>query len=152
MKKINAFTLIELIIGMIVGSIVMGICYSAFSMTSLQFLDYSSKREVVNDLMQFNSVFSNDFVNSKEAYFINNDLTLFNTESKLKYHFDTNYVLRKADLVIDTFNVTSSNITINYCSETKKDLINAFSFNLIVLGENQSMSYAKIYGAETLFN
>lgn len=142
----------ELIIGMVVGSVVMGVCYSAFMMTEVQFSDYNSKRKEVNTIMELNTIISNDFFNYREAYFANNTVLLLCDTSKLEYEFSSTCILRKKNNVTDTFNIAASDVSVNYFSEEKESLIDELSFSAKVLGTNEKFHFSKIYGSETLIN
>lgn len=152
MKKLKAFTLIELIIGMIVGSIVVSICYSALFMAYKQFMGYRMNRNEINAIMQFNATLNNDFINSNEIYFLDNTILLSCEKSKLEYQLESGFVLRKINQVTDTFNISVSDISVNYCSVNKENLINELTFKSVIFKEIECFHFSKVYAAESLIN
>lgn len=153
MKKLQAFTLMELLVGMIISSIVIGFGYGVYSLMYKQYSSYKIvKREVVG-AMQLNSVINNDFSNAEIISFSDNKLTI-NRHNKLplQYDFSDSLILRKDNEITDTFKIVPGAIVANYIFPDQKAIVKIFSFDTQVLKEAEHYTFNKDYSAETLMN
>lgn len=154
MKKIAAFTLLEILIGMIISSIVIGFCYTGYSVIYKQYLNYNAIKRQNTTAMQLNSVLNNDFVNAEFVRFELDKLIVnSNSNKELYYRFNENYILRRDKGLIDTFMLAALNITPEYFTENEQlqdRLLNSFSFDVSVLGETEHFHFVKEYSSETL--
>jgi len=156
MKKISAFTLLELLIGMIISSIVIGFCYTGYSIIYKQYLNYLIIKENISNTMQFNSILNTDFTTASSIIFETDKLILdFKSAPQLQYDFRQNYILRKTSDVTDTFMLSALNLVPKYNIENDQQpflIVNDFSFDAVILGETEHFHFAKNYSAETLVN
>jgi len=155
MQKIRAFTLMELLIGMIISSILITFCYSSYTIIYKQFLTYKKIKNELTETIQLNSVLNNDFANSKSMYFNKNSLYMNRSISPLEYSFSENYILRIEREVIDTFHITAKDITVNYFKESANSplfFVNELSFSAMILNEKERFNFSKNYSAETIMN
>jgi prepilin-type N-terminal cleavage/methylation domain-containing protein len=151
MKKIKAFTLMELIIGMIIGSIVVGFCYTGYRMILKQYLDFKKTKTEIGETMQFNTALRNDFVNAQTISYNENHLVMLNDSSKIEYEFAETFILRDVKDVSDTFHLKPKEIQPVFLSEINENLIiQGFSFNAEILGEKEIFQYQKNYSADFL--
>ena len=103
--RLKGFTLLELLIGMIVSTIVLGATFSAYHIIAKQASIYQEKTKTNEDLSLFHSRFMNDFQNNASAFFVSPfELRM----QEVVYHFQESYTLRKNGEHIDTFFVTIS--------------------------------------------
>lgn len=152
MKRLKAFTLIELLIGMILSAIIISFAYSCYSILAKEFLSYKDVKKQINETITLNSILNNDFVNSEFIYYKDDVLTIEKKGSKQEYSFLENTILRTDGEVTDTFHFSASKINIGYLKESDHSaqiLVNDFSFVAKVLDENESFYFTKNYSAET---
>ncbi len=155
-KKMQAFTLLELLIGMIISSIVIGFCYTGYSIIYRQYINYSKiKREIVS-AMQLNTVLNTDFINAASVTF-DTDKLMLNYENKLplQYDFKENFILRKDREITDTFMFAPKNVIPIYLTESIESSdaqVNNFSFDVMLFGESEHFHFTKNYSAETMVN
>lgn len=153
MKKVKAFTLMELLIGMIISTIVIGFCYMSYSLIYKQFMTYKAIKIELVEAMELNSVLNNDMGNSELILFDNNELTLVNEgKDALKYTFNETAVLRTAAAVVDTFKLKPINIVAHYLANENNlsNVVLSFSFDTDVLGEQEHFQFSKLYDAEMI--
>ena len=153
MKGIKAFTLMELLIGMIISSILIAFSYSAYSIIYNQYLTYRNIKKEVSQTMEFNAVFNTDFQNSEFVTFDGNNLTLVRSNSSsLEYIFQEKFIIRKDNEVKDTFQLNNTDIIVKYpvYKEQSLQIVNEFSFNSIVNGLPEIFHFLKKYSAQTL--
>jgi len=157
MKKLKAFTLMELLIGMIISSIVIAFSYGAYTMIYKQYLNFKQTKMKLMDVSQFNSVMQNDFIRANAIHFKENNLLLTNEKNviTLQYKFLDTYISRTDQEVIDTFHLNTENIKSNFIHSSgaiTTDIINELSFESLVFGEKEYFTFVKTYSAETLLS
>jgi prepilin-type N-terminal cleavage/methylation domain-containing protein len=153
MQKLRAFTLMELLIGMIISSIVISFCYATYSIIYKQYLTYKAVKQEVVQTAQLNAILTTDFLNAETVTYDDTKLTLNNTDaSVLEYNFNDEFILRRQAEIVDTFKLVATDIIPQYITEQQPTMITGISFNALVLGENESFHFIKTYSAETIVN
>ena len=145
----------ELLIGMIISSILIAFCYSAYSIINKQYLNYKAIRQEIVKSMEFNAVMNNDFANAEIVTFENNTLKMKRRNSlDLEYCFNDKYVVRKETEVKDTFKLFAMNIVANCLAQAGQSLliVDDFSFNTKISSTTEIFHFTKKYSAETLVN
>lgn len=156
MQKVRAFTLLELLVGMIISSIVIGFCYMSYSIIYKQYLNYKILRKEIVETIQLNSILNTGFVNAETVEFNSNRL-VFNSQngSQLQYDFTNNFIIRKDREVIDTFKLAATNVIAKDYMESEQSamaIINDFAFDAKIAGETVHFHFTKNYSAEILVN
>lgn len=108
--KLTAFTLLELLVGMVVSGIVVGAVFTAFHIVSRQAINYENRVQVSQELSLFHSILSTDASAADSVYCEENQsLVLFSgkngTLTGIHYEFSGQYILRKNGGHIDTIRV-----------------------------------------------
>lgn len=155
MQKLKAFTLMELLIGMIISSIVISFCYMSYTLIYKQYQNYKIIKKELVEALQFNSVLGHDIVNADRVLFSENKLTLINNHEKgLEYNFSEAFILRKAGEVTDTFKLAPMNIVSDYIKHESMPgtLLVSFSFDAVVAGDSEHFQFSKRYDAQMIVN
>jgi prepilin-type N-terminal cleavage/methylation domain-containing protein len=149
MKKLKAFTLMELLVGMIVSSIVIGFGYSAGTVIYRQFLSYKKAKMEILMTAQFMNVFGNDWYHADVVVVVNDGIEVGTSSKLIRYEFKDTIMLRKTEEICDTFNLACKDLRIAMLSPGES-LISAVSFESGVLGEEAQFEFSKKYSAATL--
>lgn len=158
MKKIKAFTLLELLIGMIISSIVISLGYMTYFIVYKQYVNYKETRETISHIMQMKTVLTDDFSTAHTIISPLKDQLKLNNEkgiAAVEYDFSARYITRKEGAEIDTFHLISSEYVPLYVDPTKNEylpLITGFSFDAMVLGEKEHFVFTKQYAADVMIN
>lgn len=105
-NQLKAFTLLELLVGMILSGIVLTATFTSYKIITSQYNNYRDRSKSVTELSFFTSQLEADFSNAKTVLRISeNEIELTSTEHILKYRFTGKYVLRNDLTRIDSFNV-----------------------------------------------
>ncbi|HEX8514820.1 MAG TPA: hypothetical protein VF868_01385 [Bacteroidia bacterium] len=156
MKKLPAFTLLELTIGMMISSVIIGACYSGYIIVYKQFNSYRSVKQHMSEAVQFRNNLQNEFFMSANVSFKDHTLVFHLKDSDmLQYEFLDTLVLRKTASVVDTFNIATASIKSGFVFNNDSipmEFINFISFDAVILKETQHLSFAKEYSAESLIN
>lgn len=154
MKKLKAFTLIELVIAIVLSGFVMGMGSAGYLIMSKQFRNYKSINDNVSDAAELFSVLQCDIQQAKEV--IKKSGSAIETSLKnrnVKYSFEKKYIVRNTGLVRDTFFVSTLNLETSFKNnkqELSEGLIDELSFNV---GDKEQMFQfhsIKQYGADVL--
>jgi prepilin-type N-terminal cleavage/methylation domain-containing protein len=153
MKKLRAFTLLELLIGMIISSIVIGFGYAAYSLIYKQYLVYKQVKEKIVEITQLDHVLSTDMRNAEIISFNEHTLSLFGqNQHTLEYDFQDSLIVRKENELSDTFKIPAVNIQAGFLLPGNTAFVKQFSFDAAALDEQERFRYTKNYCAETLMN
>ena len=156
MQKLKAFTLIELLIGLIISSLVISFSYLCYGIVFEQFESYKTTKHEIYEGMQINTLLERDLDNAHIAYYSAPSLTLINeNKADLKYHFDKAFIVRNNGEEKDTFNlkVNKTNpIFIMNNNEEPLKLLKALSLEIELLDDKETLHYTKRYGAAVLLN
>lgn len=155
MKKLRAFTLLELLIGMIISSIVIGFGYAGYTLIYERYLNYNQTKKGIIDVIQLNSVLNNDFINAESAQFGTDKLILYyETAPRKEYDFKEKYILRKDGEQTDTFKLEAATIIAGSGTggEQIELLVTELSFDAVIHQEKMHFHFVKNYSAETLIN
>lgn len=156
MQKLKAFTLMELLIGMIISGVLISICYMSYTLINKQYLNYKTIKAELTEVLQFNSVLDRDIANAERMSFIESKLIINRKKkSDLEYNFEASFILRKEGEVTDTFRLISLNLIPSYLMSRgtmSENLLMSLSFDALVLGEQEHFQFRKSYDAETVVN
>lgn len=155
MHKLKAFTLMELLVGMIISSIVIAFAYSAYSLIYKQYVSYRSVKSKVIETMQLHTVMSNDFNNSEYSTFDSNKLKLNTTNNTLTYNFIDSLIIRIDNELSDTFKLVARTIQVKPVFNdviSNDTLINNIQFDVFVFDNTEHFTFTKKYTAQTLMN
>ncbi len=152
MKKIAAFTLIELLIGMIISSIVIAFGYSAYTLIYKQYNNYKEIKEKMMEVTQLHEALNTDFHTVEMISFHENTLTFYKKEYPLEYIFSDEWIIRKERDVADTFRVAATEVHHTQRFPENGLFVQQFSFEVDILKEKEYFNFVKNYTAESLMN
>ncbi|MFL5763638.1 MAG: PilW family protein [Bacteroidia bacterium] len=149
MKKLEAFTLMELLVGMIISSLVISFGYGIYQVVQEQFRQYKTVKTELMQAAIFRSVLENDFFSADEVYGSREDLTINSKTGAIRYEFGREFILRRVEGSIDTFHIASSEIALTPALE-ESDLLSSCEFDGVVCDEIQHFIFSKSYDAAIL--
>lgn len=150
-KKIDGFTLMELVVVMALTSIVVGIVYSIFSIVGNQFRHSQSYSEQLNELALFRKTLSNDFEEADSIKYSSDTLRLYSQDTAIYYNFEGHQVLRVISNKADSIDVELASIEITHQSK-KEDIVESIYMELIAKNDTLSFQFEKLYAANTFIN
>jgi len=148
--KLSAFTLLELLIGMIISSIIITIGYSSYSIINKQFSSYKLYRTELVEIANLNSEIEKEFSDSEFVLRNQNQLTFKHKDSReVKFEFNEHFILRNEMQAIDTFWVNNKNYTFGFL-DNSEIFVSTFSFNSNLIGEDVFLNFEKKYSSDIL--
>jgi prepilin-type N-terminal cleavage/methylation domain-containing protein len=106
MKRIKAFTLVELIVAMVFSSIIITLAYSVFSNTNRSFRKALNQYGKSNELLLLQSVLNQDCNKARLVLFGNGKMIVEDIDhNRINYTITTERVIRNSGLAADTFRI-----------------------------------------------
>lgn len=150
MKKIRAFTLVELVIVMIISTITLATIYTVYLLITKQYAKQSVKTEALNNYLIFRTALTSDF-NKADSVLIGDNshkLLCVQDTTLVSYEFLENTVIRIAANAADSFHCGSGLSTITFVDNS--NLINKIRVPVIPFTDTVSFLLEKEYDAMTL--
>lgn len=103
-RKIKAFTLVELLIGMVVSLLVIAFSYLAFQMVNKQFLQQRDHLNKQIEHAQFNALIIKD-IKSSDYWELTSpyECSIYSIGTEINYLCEDDYLLRSQNDLVDTF-------------------------------------------------
>jgi prepilin-type N-terminal cleavage/methylation domain-containing protein len=149
--KLKAFTLMEMLIGLAISAILIGIVYSTYLIVGNTYSAQRAQNALVLQTDQLNTLLYNDFNQSDAVFQAAEDHLVFEQADgspAKSYHFAETYIIRKTnELQGDTFRLAALNIL----SETFPNrLVKSLQFEVDFLGTPVLQHFSKTYSADVL--
>jgi prepilin-type N-terminal cleavage/methylation domain-containing protein len=151
MKKLKAFTLMELLVGMVISGLVIAFGAGAYQVIGRQFMQYKKVKQELMEAAMFRSVMENDCFNASAVYGTADELQLANGKQAIKYKLGVEFILRTVAETSDTFRIAVSGPQLRPVREGSA-LLDQVEFKGNVCGELQDFSFSKQYDAAVLMN
>jgi len=154
MKKIRAFTIIELVVVMVISGIAISIAGLSYDIINMQMLNYETTSARLLSTIQFNHLLKTDFIQAKKVIKEQGSLKFVSeNKNEISYYFDEDNIIRRMAYLADTFQLSVFNVKQQLINEVQKndgDLVDELSFQLTNLEHTQYFHYYKTYGADVL--
>lgn len=158
MKKIQSFTVLELIISLLISSIVISVSYYVYFLFSTQLLKQQQKNAAITELHMFQKIFQTDFDNASTITdSMDNSIIILSFDNKagIKYYFDNGNIIRGFSVKNDTFNFSGKVDKLTLLDDSVP-LIQKIELEVIVEKEKIDLLFSKQYSSrqitETLAN
>jgi prepilin-type N-terminal cleavage/methylation domain-containing protein len=145
-NKLPGFTLMEVIIGMVISSLVIGLAGSAFSLIQLQFRHYKKANDQLLEESMLDDVLRSDLQRCRNAIIENAErLILDDQSSPITYQFNPGAVIRSKQAHSDTFHIKTSGL-----SHEEKGLLQVIHLNCLSTDAGREHYFVKQYTLEDL--
>jgi hypothetical protein len=148
--RLKSFTLLELLIGMLISSLVIGASIMAYQLVSSQFGNYRKVNTVIREAHQLHSLLQYDASRSERVQRESNELIFILAESPaIRYSFHEKEVWRMDHHLTDTFHLAAVSLTSAFQEEEREQgLIDQFSFESSIFDETERFIIRKQYDAQ----
>jgi len=121
---INAFTIVEAVVSMVVTAIIVGIIFLIFSITSERLLDFTRQNAGISDVNRFSYSVSKSVFEAEGMINDNGNLVFKSYDgNKTAYFFKENYVLRSQESFTDTFYMAKGSFRLDTLNDAKSTII-----------------------------
>ena len=156
-KKINAFTIMEVTVAMLIAALVIGMTYTAYSVVSRSYQSFHQKNDDIAELLQLDHLLKRDFAQADTILKTANGLTFKNATHTIDYEIDSSLVIRTS-AITDTFKVKVSGISTlfeeqpvtNNSDVTEPNRIDELEFQVLFQDKIIPYHYYKTYSAANL--
>ncbi|AMR33710.1 hypothetical protein A0256_20875 [Mucilaginibacter sp. PAMC 26640] len=152
---LNAYTIIEITITMILSAIVISITYTAFGIVSTSYHRYRDEQEGIAEVVQLDRLLKRDFTLSERVSSAADGEVTFTVKNlKVSYNFQPDYIIRTSGIT-DTFKVASGNLSLNFEDQALRPqgdtiMLDELSFDLVYKNRSIPYIYHKRYSADEL--
>lgn len=133
-KHIKAFTVQELLIGLVISSIVIGMVYTIYVQFNKKLIMYGKDQSEIMEFNQFRQVFAKDICFAKDFSVEDNELRIDFFDAVYVYKFLDNKIIRTRNTVEDVFKISGSKVFFKNYKEFKM-----VSVSLKLLNENVTL-------------
>lgn len=152
MKRIKAFTIVELVMAMLISSIAIGIVYYAFLFFNKQFLAYENRSQLTSDLLLAEKALQTDI---ERADIVTDSLGSFiilrgNTPcDEVIYEAGGKNIVRRCGEAVDSFRIENKGMRTIYVNDSV-NLVSQIVFQLVINNSHLEKSFSKQYSADQL--
>ena len=152
--KINAFTIMEVTVSMLLAAISIAIAYTSYRVVSNSYQQFDTKNKNVSEFLFADKALKKDISFCSRMIRIDEGISLITTEGEIIYKFSPDYILRNQfNLRTDTLFLRSAELRSSFEQQEVflGDLADRISFIATLEDKTISLTYKKDYSAEELF-
>lgn len=152
-KKLQSFTIIELLVALMLSSLVVLISYTFFDIVSKLYLKKQKFYSNITDMSRLHLEMQEEFDKCESVYYYDNNLLFIKPMGdSICYNFNDTYITKQWEDIKDTVFLRSENFLTKYNSEEVDDgPIDEVSFDIIDKGEKFTFSLIKENSPEIKF-
>lgn len=146
MKKLNAFTLIEMLVVLILTGLVVSLSYSAYEIFLSYRISYLKSSRHLSQLEMLHLVLEKDFSQASSIKEQSGSIRFENPDASLfLYHFNESNIVREQEFRADTFYLFNEGVA-EIQTVPNTGLITKLSINLSTENKPLSFIFTKEYG------
>ena len=152
MKKVKGFTLVELLVAMVIGSLLLGLGYGTMTLLRSQLEEYRSTTDKISDEIKFITLLEKEIYTADKLLKVSNNSIQLTSKEEIIYSWNNNAVVRTTALSSDTFYVAIDNTTFRFENSevlTDATLIDELQLKCGVNGNKNEFIFSKQYSAHT---
>ncbi|MDF2432861.1 MAG: hypothetical protein JWP44_2492 [Mucilaginibacter sp.] len=156
-QKVQAFTILEVTITMLISALLIGITYTSYSIIVKSYRSFTLKNEDMGVLISLDHILKRDFDQADVILKMPHGLTLKSEQKIIKYTFNQGFITRES-VKTDTFKVETQLVQTSFESITVNDIqdideqnrLDDLSFTLLYQNEKIPHHYHKSYSSVNL--
>ncbi|OWK68848.1 hypothetical protein [Pedobacter sp. AJM] len=153
-RKINAYTLMEVTVSMLLAAVCISICYSAYGLINHYFTDFQKKNAITQEVLNLNTTMDRDFIRAKYIIRTADGLSIESPGQLISYDFRKQEVLRNVSgLHTDSFHLQPVNVLFRFKGHEvqERDTIDQVHLNIHIDDERKiTITKCKQYSAQDL--
>ena len=155
MKKIKSFTLLELIVSMVIGTILVTFLWGGYLFVSRNYLRWMESNQRVSDSVAFEQLLRDDFKKSYAIVAVQKDrFKLLRKSGNIEYRLLLDVVVREGEEQVDTINCEVIDYQFEYLDREKGlgTFINRVDLSVLFGEERLDLTFLKDYDAKYRYN
>lgn len=157
--KLNAFTILEVTVTMLVSGILIGMTYTIYVIVSRSFTSFRQKNDKISVVVNLDHVLARDFDLADTILKDTDGILVKKPAGNIKYAFYPDFITRES-VKTDTFKVQCTAVTTSFediplndlQTDNEKNRIDGLDFVLLFDGKQIPCAYRKIYSSADLIN
>ena len=158
-KRVQAFTIMEVTITMLVAAILIGITYTTYTIVSRSYLSFKAKNDGMAVLERLDELLKKDFDRSEIVLKDTSGLSFKIKNDLVKYTITPDYIIR-VSAVTDTFKVKNEGVRLLFDQvpiddlniNEEKNRLDELDLTVLYQDEKIAYHYHKIYSSADLIN
>jgi len=154
-QRIEAYTLMEIAVAMLLAALCISICYTAFGLIGNYFNAFEKKNSSVQTVLALNRAMHTDIDRSHYLLRTEDGIDARQDSLLVSYHFGNEMISREVQgLRTDSFTLTSSEMNCSFEGRdvSAGDTLDRLSFVLsLEKGAKVPLLFKKVYSAQDLF-
>lgn len=152
MKRLKAFSLVELITSLLISGLLIGFSLWIFLTLRKSYVNNARENTLNNEAMLFYNTFSRDADRAEYISWQYNKAVLSSPGKDLTYNFEENIILRYSNYTTDTFRLKTKNLEFTPL-KSNDNYIQTISLTIeLKKGLNQPISFYKCYPNKFLYH
>ena len=151
--SLQAFSIVEAIVGMAVAAIIMGMTFFIFSIITERMLDFKAQNQIVNDFNRLTYSINKDIFDSEKMALNTNQVTFKGySGEEVNYYFQEDFSLRIKESFIDTFAIKLNSIRLDSVKSSKMRKV-YLKLKMNVIANDSALDlnfYKRVYANELL--
>lgn len=155
-QRIEAYTLMEVAIAMLLAAICISICYTAYGMVGDYFQAFQKRNAAAEEVLTLRRTMEKDILRGRYLIRSTDGIDIVGDSLGISYHFAEKAVLRKLkDLRTDSFHVTAAQTHFLFEGREALELDTVDQVNFMLTPDKQSaipIALTKLYSAHDLLH
>jgi Tfp pilus assembly protein PilE len=156
-QKVQAFTILELTITMLITALLIGVAYASYSIIVKSYRSFNLKNEDMGVLISLDHVLKRDFDQADVILKTSDGITLKSEQKIIKYTFNPGFITRES-VKTDTFKVETQLVQTSFETTAVNDIqdteeqsqLDDLTFSLLYQNEKIPYHYHKSYSSVNL--
>jgi len=156
-KTVNAFTILEVTITMLIAGLLIGLTYTSFTIVSKSYRAFKDKNDRMSVLVSLDHVLARDFDRADIIIKAPDGISIKNSNQVIKYIFNTDYVTRISTKT-DTFKVQPVEMKTAFenmpltevQASDEQNRLDEVAFTVVFLDQKIPYHYHKQYSSDNL--
>lgn len=154
--KLSAFTLMEVLVGMVLTAIISALAFYSYFLIQKQFFQLQRIQQTANNCLELRTILNRDFEKAESISIQEANISIVNKEGLIFYNIWPEGLIRYhaiTPMIRDSFKLKNFNYTTFFKGEpVEAGIIDQFVIIQNIFKEAQSLSIKKTYSSEKLIN
>ncbi|MDX8341690.1 prepilin-type N-terminal cleavage/methylation domain-containing protein [Draconibacterium sp. IB214405] len=156
MKRINAYTLIELTVSLVVGSLLIIFIWTGYNFITEKYNEWNYKNQWLRDIVLLDRQLRSDIKNAYMVVGKGNTINIHRGDSiEITYEINHNSIIRNTNGRRDNFDLNITNISYRYLELSEEKSFTVSSINMVLqLPEEEELKlvFRKEYDSKFRYN
>lgn len=151
-NKINAFTLMEVTIAMVLAAISIAISFTVYQLLNKAYQQFDTKNKVAAEFMMLDQLLKKDISAADQVIHDEGHLVCRKAEQQIIYSFEEEFMTRNHDNIrVDSFFIANRSVQFYFENlPTEDSKVDCLEFEAEFNGKYMPVKYQKDYSAQAL--